>query len=138
MSSVEATSPDDLTQDDWMRVSLIDVHLNVRCGVHPWERHEERPNRIIVNVDMFSSAKLIADRSAELPIINYDTVREGLLKWEAREHVDYLETLVEDAIRLCFEDPRVQACKVSIVKPDIFNEAGGAGVEMYRRRTPGS
>jgi hypothetical protein len=28
----------------------------------------------------------------------------------------------------------VVACRVSIFKPDIYNEAGGAGVEIYRVR----
>jgi dihydroneopterin aldolase len=28
----------------------------------------------------------------------------------------------------------VRACRVSIQKPDIFNEAAGAGVEIFRWR----
>ena len=41
---------------------------------------------------------------------------------------------LEELVALCFRDARVEACRVSIVKPDIFNEAGGAGVEVYRVR----
>jgi len=31
-------------------------------------------------------------------------------------------------------DERVDACRVSIMKLDIFNEAEAAGVEVYRTR----
>jgi hypothetical protein len=31
-------------------------------------------------------------------------------------------------------NPLVHACRVSIMKPDIFEEADGAGVEVFRRR----
>jgi dihydroneopterin aldolase len=37
---------------------------------------------------------------------------------------------------LCFRNKRVSACRVSIMKPDIFNEAAGAGVEVYQMREP--
>jgi dihydroneopterin aldolase len=37
-------------------------------------------------------------------------------------------------VALCFKDPRVCACRVSIVKPDIYDAAAAAGVEIYRVR----
>jgi len=42
--------------------------------------------------------------------------------------------LVEDLIGVCFALPPVEACRVRITKPDIFPEAAGAGVEIFRRR----
>ena len=121
---------------EWMKVSLKNVQLNVRCGLHPWERHPEKPNRILVSVDMYADAPGAAFGAGEARIIDYDAVRNGLLKWEGRDHVDLLETLIEDAMTLCFRDPQVQACRVAIRKPDIFNETEEAGVEMFRRRPP--
>ena len=117
-----------------MKVSLKNVQLNVRCGLHPWERHPEKPNRILVSVDMYAAAPEGAFGAGDARIIDYDVVRNGLLKWEGREHVDFLETLIEDAMDLCFRDPLVQACRVAIRKPDIFNETEEAGVELFRRR----
>ncbi len=119
---------------EWLKVSLTNVHLLVRCGLHPWERHPERPNRLLVSVDMYAPPPTGGFKAGQGAIIDYDVVRDGLLAWEAREHVDYLEVLVEDAMALCFRDPRVQACRVAIRKPDIFNETEEAGVEMFRRR----
>ena len=122
---------------EWMKVSLTNVHLNVRCGLHPWERHPERPNRLLVSIDMYAPAPPDGFSGARNPIIDYDAVRNGLLLWEGRDHVDFLEALIEDAMALGFSDPQVQACRVAIRKPDIFNETEEAGVEVFRRR-PGT
>jgi 7,8-dihydroneopterin aldolase/epimerase/oxygenase len=104
--------------------------------LHAWERHAERPTRLIVNVEMF--APLTRPLSAETPesIIDYDPIREVLKTWPTRPHTPLLETLLHELVELCFGDPRVNACRVSIMKPDIFNEAAGAGVEVYQVREP--
>jgi len=120
--------------EDWIKITLKNVDLRVRCGLHPWERHAERPNRILVSVDMYAALPAGGFRGGRARIIDYDAVRDGLLQWQGREHVDLLETLVEDAIDLCFRDPQVRACRVAIRKPDIFSETEEAGVEMFRRR----
>ena len=41
---------------------------------------------------------------------------------------------VTDIVEKCFADERVDACRVSIMKLDIFNETEAAGVEVYRTR----
>ena len=52
----------------------------------------------------------------------------------AQQRQALLETLVEELIGVCFSLPPVEACRVRITKPDIFPEAAGAGVEIFRRR----
>lgn len=117
------------TAGDHVRVLLSDVAVDVRIGLHPWERHPERPTRLIVNVEMFASWPLL-----DGGFIDYDRVRDHIAGWRGRDHVELLETLVEELIGVCFDLPPVEACRVRIVKPDIFPEAAGAGVEIFRRR----
>ena len=111
-----------------VRVILRDVQTEARVGLHAWERHPERSTRLLVNVDMW------APHDAAAAYIDYDRVRAAIRRWPARPHTDLLETLAEELVAVCFEDARVQACRVSVVKPDVFNEAAGAGVEFYRVR----
>ncbi len=115
---------------DHVRVLLSDVEVLVRIGLHDWERHPERPQRLIVNVEMLAPWPL-SDGSG---FINYDVVRDHIASWRDRDHVDLLETLVEDLIGVCFTLPAVAACRVRVTKPDVFPEAAGAGVEIFRRR----
>lgn len=131
---MDATSP---LSGNHIRVVLRDIVTEAHVGLHPWERHPERPTRLIVNVEMF--APLHQPLSAELPdtIVDYDPVRAALRAWPARPHTPLLETLLHELVELCFRNPRVTACRVSIMKPDIFNEAAGAGVEVWQVR-PGT
>jgi dihydroneopterin aldolase len=126
--------PTSLATTSHIRVVLRDIETEAHVGLHAWERHPQRPTRLIVNVEMF--APLLKPLSAESPdsILDYDPVREALKTWPTRPHTPLLETLLHELVELCFRDARVSACRVSIMKPDIFNEAAGAGVEVYQIR----
>jgi dihydroneopterin aldolase len=113
---------------DYTRVILRDISVEARIGIHPWERHVERPSRLVVNVEMFAPGKTPKN------FINYDKIHDAFKSWPSRVHVDLLETLVEEVVALCFAIPEVAACRVSIVKPDIFNDTAAVGIEVYRRR----
>lgn len=114
---------------DQVRVFLRDVTVDLSIGLHPWERHPERPTRLVINVEMFADWPL-----PDGGFINYDHVRNRILGWAGRPHVELLETLAEEVVSACFELPHVMACKVQVAKPQVFNEAAGAGVELFRRR----
>ena len=111
---------------------LEDVEVWVRCGLHPWERHPERPNRLLVSIQLYTTTPF--DPATGAGYMNYDRVRDHLLTWPGRPHIDLLETLLSGLSDFAFEDPLVEACRVKVVKPDIFPEARAAGVEWFRRR----
>jgi dihydroneopterin aldolase len=113
---------------DYTRVILRDMAVEVRLGIHPWEKHPERPNRLVVNVELFTH------QSGDGGFIDYDSVHHAVRAWATRDHVDLLETLVEELAGVCFAISAVEACRVSVLKPDIFNDAAAAGVEIYRIR----
>jgi 7,8-dihydroneopterin aldolase/epimerase/oxygenase len=121
-----------ISPDDRIEVKLNNVVVECRCGVHPWEKHPERPNRLSISVSLF--AKLNSRRIEQFGYIDYDRIRDFLKTFPARPHTDLLETLLDEIVEKCFADERVDACRVSILKLDIFNEAEAAGVEVYRTR----
>jgi len=108
---------------------LRDIATEAQVGLHPWEQHPERPTRLVVNVELF------AGRLAPGEFLDYDPVRRAIRAWPGRPHTPLLETLAEELVALCFADARVQSCRVSVEKPDIFNEAAAAGVEIFRIRS---
>jgi dihydroneopterin aldolase len=122
---------------DHIRAMLRNVVVEVQVGLHPWEQHPERPTRLVVNVDMFAPLGPRGGTSRD-NMLDYDPVRSAIQGWRGRPHVPFLEDLVEELITVCFANPLVQACRVSVVKPDIFNEVDAAGIEIYRRRDGGS
>lgn len=123
-----------MSENSYQRFILKDIVTEVHLGFHPWEQHPERPQRVIVNVEMFAADSPARDFENAGPVVDYDPVRREIRDWPNRPHTKYIETLLEELVALCFENPAVTACRVSLVKPDIFNEAAGAGVEIYRVR----
>jgi dihydroneopterin aldolase len=126
--------PTPLQSGSYIRVVLRDIETEAHVGLHPWERHPQRPTRLIVNVEMFAPLRRSLAEESKDTIVDYDPVRDALKSWPGRPHTPLLETLLQELVELCFGNPRVSACRVSIMKPDIFNEAAGAGVEVYQVR----
>ncbi|MBX6420266.1 MAG: dihydroneopterin aldolase [Nevskia sp.] len=116
---------------DYLCARLERLEVEVAVGLHPWERHPERPTRLWVDVALYADDPSPAQ---EREIIDYDRVRDYVRRWENRPHTPLLETLAEALVAFCFEDARVDAVRVRLTKPDIFNEAEGAGIELFRRR----
>jgi dihydroneopterin aldolase len=122
-------------EQGYIRMMVRDFVTEVRVGIHPWERHVERPQRVIVNMDLYADDPKTRDREDLSSVVDYDYICAHLRTWPAKPQVDFIETLLEELVELAFHDARVRACRVSIVKPDIFNDAAGAGVEIYRVRS---
>ncbi len=121
----------DFAQSDHVIVRLKNVVVETSCGIHPWEQHPERPNKLSIDVTLF--AKLEHRRLEQFGYIDYDGIRDFLRQFPNRAHTPLLETLLDEIVEKCFADERVDACRVSIVKLNIFNEAQPS-VEVYRTR----
>jgi dihydroneopterin aldolase len=118
---------------DHVRMVLRDLVVEIGIGLHPWE--QLRPQRLVVNVEAWAYVdRPYADSDSEL-ILDYDRIRNVIREdWPRRGHVNLLEPLAEELIQLCFVYPMVAAARVRLEKPDIFSEAQGVGIELYRRR----
>jgi dihydroneopterin aldolase len=122
-----------LPAEDYICARLRRIEVEVQVGLHPWELHPEKPTRLWVDVELYSLNP--PRRPAGLyEVIDYDRVRSYVRAWEHKAHTPLLETLAEELVEFGFDDERVDAVRVSLLKPDIFNEAHGAGVELFRRR----
>jgi 7,8-dihydroneopterin aldolase/epimerase/oxygenase len=115
-------------------VFVRELQTEAHVGLHAWEKFPERPTRLKVNVEMFAEPAEDAAGEARLGIVNYEAVRDAVRAWRDRPHVELLETLVHELAALCLSLPRVRACRVSVSKPDIFNDAECAGVELTLAR----
>lgn len=120
------------TATNSIRSVIRDAEVEVQVGLHPWERHPDRPTRLLVSVEM--TAPLPPGRPAADIYIDYDPIRAALRDWPARPHTELLETLADELVALCFANPLVASCRVSLMKPDIFNNVAAAGIEVIRTR----
>jgi 7,8-dihydroneopterin aldolase/epimerase/oxygenase len=121
------------------RVALEDLSVELQVGVDRWERVPGKAQRLVITVEMFRhrggfTGSTLAD------CIDYDRIyRHVAAHWTpARAHSDLLEPLAEELVALCFEDPRVEACRVAIRKPHVYNGQAVPVVEVYRLRADAS
>src|SRR5471030_1075900 len=99
--------PSSLQSGSHIRVILRDIVTEAHVGLHPWERHPQRPTRLVVNVEMFAPLTGPLSAETEGSIVDYDPVRDALKALPARPHTPLLETLLHELVELCFRNPRV-------------------------------
>ena len=116
------------------RVALRDITIEMSVGIADWERTPGFKQRVIINVELFTHSD--GHRGGGISsCINYDPIHEYIVSnWPDRPHTDLLETLAEELIPICFNDARVEACRISLQKPDVYQDTGAAMVEFYRLR----
>ncbi|MFW5678744.1 MAG: dihydroneopterin aldolase [Pseudomonadota bacterium] len=123
---------------DWQRIGLEGVTVLMQVGVADFEQHPNYHQPVVVDVDLFRFVGRVP--IGELAdTLDYDRLRRELLEgWPTRPHTDLLETLAEDLLAFCFEDPRVDAARVKLRKPAIYGGRATPVVELFRRRDAGN
>jgi len=117
----------------YTRVFLQEVALSLKLGATEWERHPDKRMKVLVDVDCFLRQDRHEGETLD-SVLDYDRLYRRLLSWQDRPHTELLETLAQDLADFCLADPRVEACRVTLRKPEIYWNAAAAGVEFYRVR----
>ena len=115
------------------RLFLHDLVLQVRMGIHEFER--QQPQRLILCIDVFvllSETTPKADRIQE--VVDYDFMRDTALRLAQQGHVDLQETLCDQLMAAMLAHPQVIAARVSTRKPDVYPDCAGVGVEVFRQK----
>jgi dihydroneopterin aldolase len=116
-----------------IRHVLVDrLEIRTIIGVHDEEKRA--PQRVWVSLDLSVAehGPSVSDRLDE--VLDYGEVVRQVEKTVLSGHINLVETLAERVARDCLSDPRVEAVRVKIEKPDVIPNAGAVGVEIERRR----
>ena len=116
---------------DCRRLFLRNYEVMINIGVHDFEKKGEQ--RVLINVDLYiplAESTPTADQLDE--VVDYDFMRETVAKRMAQGHVHLQETLVDDLVRALLDHPRVRAVGLSTMKPDVYPDCEGVGVEVFQ------
>lgn len=109
-------------------IAMRGVELIVRIGEHAWEQHVERPTRVAINITLtFGYADYFNKHGG---YVDYDPLRQFLKSLEQREHTPRLEDFAKLILGACFDTLPVERVQLSVLKPDIFHEMEGVGMEF--------
>jgi dihydroneopterin aldolase len=112
------------------RVFVHDLVLDVEIGVYTHEKGVTQRVRFSIDVDLLPAAQALDDDIGNA--FDYDTIIKGIKAIIARGHINLVETLAEEAAKLCLAHPRASSVKVMIEKLD--KEPGAVGVEINRSK----
>lgn len=116
---------------DCRRLFLRNYEVMINIGVYEFEKKGEQ--RLLINVDLYIPLALSTPVNDQLDeVVDYDFIRDTIAKLMARGHVELQETLCDDIVRAMLAHPRVRAANVSTMKPDVYPDCEGVGVEVFK------
>lgn len=119
---------------DCRRLFLRNYEVMINIGVHDFEKKGEQ--RVIINVDLYIPLALSTPSADHLDeVVDYDFIRETIAQRMAQGHVHLQETLCDDVTKSMLAHPRVRAVRVSTMKPDVYPDCEGVGVEVFQIKT---
>ncbi len=121
-----------MEKDSHVKLVLKDMRVKLRIGLLAGEKAAPQP--VVVNAALYAEAAGYLKNITSENIIDYAIMFETVRGWQGREHTELIETYINEFLNVAFNDPRIEACRVSILKAEICEEAEGAGVEVFMRR----
>ncbi|MBQ5948867.1 MULTISPECIES: dihydroneopterin aldolase [unclassified Massilia] len=116
---------------DCRRLFLRNYEVMINIGVHDFEKKAEQ--RVLINVDLFIPLEQSTPKADQLSeVVDYDFMRETIAKRVSKGHIHLQETLCDDVVKAMLTHPRVRAARVSTMKPDVYPDCEGVGVEVFQ------
>ena len=116
---------------DCRRLFLRNYEVMINIGVHDFEKKGEQ--RVLINVDLYIPLALSTPKDDHLnEVVDYDFMRVTIANRMAEGHVHLQETLCDDVVRAMLAHPNVRAVRVSTMKPDVYPDCEGVGVEVFQ------
>ncbi len=119
--------------NDCRRLFLRNYEVMINIGVHDFEKKGEQ--RVLINVDLYIPLALSTPTEDHLAeVVDYDFIRTTIARRMAEGHVHLQETLCDDVVRAMLAHPKVRAVRVSTMKPDVYPDCEGVGVEVFQMK----
>ncbi len=117
--------------NDCRRLFLRNYEVLINIGVYEFEKKGEQ--RLLINVDLYIPLAVSSPTHDQMEeVVDYDFMRDTIARRMSQGHVQLQETLCDDIVRSMLEHPRVRAARVSTMKPDVYPDCEGVGVEVFK------
>ena len=115
---------------DCRRLSLRNYEVLINIGVYEFEKKGEQ--RLHINVDLYIPLAVSTPSNDQLEeVVDYDFMRDTIAKLMSRGHIQLQESLCDDIVKAMLAHPSVRAARVSTMKPDVYPDCEGVGVEVF-------
>jgi dihydroneopterin aldolase len=97
-----------------------------RIGV--WQHEHGRTQRVRVNLTVTVEHPKRPFSDDLGTVVSYEYLINGIRALQTSEHIQLVEVLAEQLMRLCLSDPRAVHARVQVEKLDIVPESAGVGI----------
>jgi dihydroneopterin aldolase len=116
---------------DCRRLFLRNYEIFINIGVHDFEKKGEQ--RVIINIDLYIPLAASTPQHDTLDeVVDYDFMRTSVANRVAQGHIHLQETLCDDLAKTMLTHPKVRAVRISTMKPDVYPDCDGVGVEVFK------
>lgn len=116
-------------------IQLEGYRVQVSIGIHPFER--ERPQTIVVDVELFVRSLPSAERDDIADTLDYDFLRDRIAALARSRHFNLQETLLQGIMAICLEPEEVLGATVRTAKPDVYPDCASIGYKLTRIKPGG-
>lgn len=106
------------------------IEVDMFVGICDFEYKTKQ--KVVVNVVAWGKPKFKPENITEC--LDYSRICSLVHSWTNREHVDLVETLLQEVIAFCFEDNRIETVDIEILKPEVIPGTNHVGVGAYITR----
>ena len=117
-----------------VRLFLDRLEVMADIGFHDFEIG--KPQRLLVTVEVWIDAARLPAEDEEALAWNYDRLRTSVKTIVAARRYNLQETLIRAIFDAIASMSGVKALRVGSVKPDIYDDAEGVGVEVASFQGP--
>ncbi|PRC94757.1 dihydroneopterin aldolase [Solimicrobium silvestre] len=116
---------------DCRRLFLRDYEIFINIGVHDFEKKGEQ--RVFINIDLYIPLAASTPQHDLLEeVVDYDFMRSTVANRIAQGHIHLQETLCDELAKSMLTHPKVRAVRISTMKPDVYPDCAGVGVEIFK------
>ncbi|MET3106353.1 dihydroneopterin aldolase [Oxalobacteraceae bacterium GrIS 2.11] len=116
---------------DCRRLFLRNYEIFINIGVHEFEKKGEQ--RVLINIDLYVAlAESTPQHDSLDEVVDYDFMRTSVANRVAQGHIHLQETLCDDVAKAMLEHPKVRGVRISTMKPDVYPDCEGVGVEIFK------
>lgn len=113
------------------RLFLHNYEIFINIGVHEFEKKGEQ--RVFINIDLYVPLSESTPQHDLLEeVVDYDFMRSSVENRISKGHIHLQETLCDDLAKSMLMHPKVRAVRISTMKPDVYPDCNGVGVEVFK------
>jgi len=118
------------------RLFLKGLNVDAHIGIHDFEKGKSQ--KLLIDVDLYvleAESKPKSDALDE--VVDYDFIRQVVMKRIQKGHINLQETLCDELVDLFLAHPKVMAVQLSTRKTEVYPDCEAVGVEVFKSKQMG-